>query len=60
MLVVEAASGQSELQQDSYFLQAAMGWINGEALDQHSVFRPVLVKPEELASISLSDFRAAS
>lgn len=58
VLVVEAASGQSELQQDSYFLQAAMGWINGEALDQHSVFRPVLVKPGELASISLSDFRA--
>lgn len=33
VLVVEGAAGQSELQQDSFFLQAAMGWVNGEAMD---------------------------
>lgn len=58
VLVVEAATGQPELQQDAYFLQTAMGWVNGEALEQHSVFRPVLVKPEDMASIPLADFRA--
>ncbi len=58
VLVVEAAAGQAELQQDSFFLQAAMGWVNGEALEQHSVFRPVLVAPEELESIGLADYRA--
>lgn len=58
ILVVESAAGQTALQQDSYFLQAAMGWVNGEALEQHSVFRPVIVAPEELDSISLTEFRA--
>ena len=58
ILVVESAAGQAALQQDSYFLQAAMGWVNGEALEQHTVFRPVIVAPEELDSVSLTEFRA--
>lgn len=58
VLVVEGAAGQAELQQDSFFLQAAMGWINGEALEQHSVYRPVTVRPEDLETTSLANYRA--
>lgn len=58
VLVVESATGQAELQQDSFFLQAAMGWVNGAPLEEHSVFRPVVVSPEELTSIGLSEYRA--
>ena len=58
VLVIEGAAGQAELQQDSFFLQAAMGWINGEAMDQHSVYRPVTVSPDQLEGMSLSGYRA--
>ena len=58
VLVVEGAAGQAELQQDAYFLQAAMGWINGEALEAHSVYRPVTVSPDQLEGMSLAGYRA--
>ena len=58
VLVVESAIGQAELQQDSFFLQAALGWVNGAALEEHSVFRPVVVAPDDLISIGLSEYRA--
>ena len=58
VLVVDGAIGQAELQQDAFFLQAAMGWINGEALESHSVYRPVIVGPDDLAQINLAEFRA--
>ena len=58
VLVVESAGQQSELQQDAFFLQAAMGWINGEAMDQHSVYRPVTISPDQLESASLHGYRA--
>ncbi len=58
VLVVESAPGQAELQQDAFFLQAAMGWVNGEAMDQHSVYRPVTITPEQLEGTSLSSYRA--
>ncbi len=53
VLVVEGAAGQAELQQDAFFLQAAMGWMNGEAMEAHSVYRPVVVSPEQLEGMSL-------
>lgn len=58
VLVVEGAAGQAELQQDAFFLQAAMGWINGEAMDTHSVYRPVTVSPDQLEGMSLVGYRA--
>jgi len=58
VLVVEGAAGQAELQQDSFFLQAAMGWVNGEAMEAHSVYRPVTVSPDQLEGMSLSGYRA--
>ena len=58
VLIVESASEQPEVLRDSFFVQTAMGWIDGEALEQHSVFRPVIVAPEDLESIALAEFRA--
>ncbi len=58
VLVVEGAAGQTELQQDSFFLQAAMGWVNGEAMEAHSVYRPVTVSPDQLEGMSLAGYRA--
>jgi len=58
VLVVESAAGQAELQQDAFFLQAAMGWINGEAMEAHSVYRPVTVSPDQLEGMSLAAYRA--
>ena len=58
VLVVEGAAGQAELQQDAFFLQAAMGWVNGEALEAHSVYRPVTVSPDQLEGMNLAGYRA--
>lgn len=58
VLVVDGAQGQAELQQDAFFLQAAMGWINGESLESHSVYRPVTVVPDDLERMNLAEFRA--
>lgn len=56
VLVIESASGQPEILQDSFFVQTAMGWIEGEAMEQHGVFRPVIVAPEDLETIALAEF----
>lgn len=58
VLIVESAPNTGAMQQDSFFVQAALGWINGEPMERHSVFRPSTVTPEELESIELSEFRA--
>lgn len=58
VLVVEGSAGQAEMQQDSFFLQAAMGWVDGEAMDEHSVYRPVTISPEQLEETSLNSYRA--
>lgn len=58
VLVVESSPGQGALQQDSWFLQAAMGWVQGEAMEEHSVFRPTTVSPAELEAVRLSEYRA--
>jgi hypothetical protein len=58
VLVIESASEQPEILQDSFFVQTAMGWIEGEAMEQHGVFRPVIVGPEDVETIALAEFRA--
>jgi hypothetical protein len=58
VLVVESNGGKAEMQQDAFFLQAAMGWINGEAMEAHSVYRPVTVSPDQLEGMSLGGYRA--
>ncbi len=58
VLVVEGSPGQSEMQQDAFFLQAAMGWVNGEAMETHSIYRPVTVTADELENLNIGGYRA--
>lgn len=58
VLLIESAADQPSIHQDTFLVQAAMGWQDGAPLEQHSVFRPVVVAADELESITLSEFRA--
>ena len=57
IVIVENAFDLAEMQQDSYFVQAALGWIDGEPLDDTSIYVPMLVSPDELATLDLSSQR---
>ncbi|MCG8650569.1 MAG: BatA domain-containing protein [Pirellulales bacterium] len=57
IVIVEDAFELAEMQQDSYFVQAALGWIDGAPLDDKSVYVPTLVSPAELATTDLSHQR---
>jgi hypothetical protein len=58
VLVVENSPDLAELQRDAFFVQAALGWDDAEALDQHGVFVPRLVTSEQLERLDLDDYRA--
>jgi len=57
VVIVENSDDLGEFQQDSYFVQAALGWIDGKALEGNSLYVPTVVSPDELASIGLSKQR---
>lgn len=57
IVIVEESFDLAEMQQDSYFVQAALGYVNGEALEARSIYRPTLMAPEELATADLSKQR---
>lgn len=57
IVIVENAFDLAEMQQDAYFVQAALGYVNGEQLEASSIYVPTLVSPDELASIDLSKQR---
>ncbi|MGE0761051.1 MAG: BatA domain-containing protein, partial [Pirellulaceae bacterium] len=58
VLLVEDASGYTEIQQDTYLIRAALGHIEGETRDGwHAVFEPRTVAPDQLDTIRLEDFR---
>ena len=54
IVIVEGSFELSEMQQDSYFVQAALGWIDEKALDGASIYSPTLVSPDELATLDLA------
>ncbi|EMI17560.1 signal peptide protein [Rhodopirellula maiorica SM1] len=57
VVIVENAFELAEMQQDSYFVQAALGWIDGVPLSDNSIYVPTLVSPAELATMDLSQQR---
>lgn len=57
IVIVEDAFELAEMQQDSYFVQAALGWINGDPLDHTSIYVPTLVSPDELGTVDLASQR---
>lgn len=58
VLLVESAPQLAELQRDAFFVQAALGWIDGEPLDERSVYVPTLIRPERLTRLDLTEYRA--
>lgn len=58
IMIVENAFEYAEMQQDSYFIQAALGWIDGEPLGDQSIYVPTLIPGEQLANADLSLQRA--
>tara|TARA_R110002073_G_scaffold335615_1_gene528120 strand:- start:1851 stop:4232 length:2382 start_codon:yes stop_codon:yes gene_type:complete len=57
VVIVENAFELAEMQQDSYFVQAALGWIDGVPLSDNSIYVPTLVSPSELPTMDLSQQR---
>jgi hypothetical protein len=58
VLLVESAADLAGIQQDSFFLKAALGWIDGEPLDEKAIYTPTLIEPEDLARADLKRHRA--
>lgn len=58
VLIVDANLHQAGLQQDSLFLQTALGWVDGERVDQSSVFVPTVIDLTQFAHMDLSSYHA--
>lgn len=59
ILLVEGAGQLAEMQRDAFFVQAALGRIEGEEdSDWQAVFEPRMVTPERLETIDFDEFRA--
>jgi hypothetical protein len=58
VLLVESARDLAEMQQDSFFVQAALGWVDGEPLGEREVHVPEQVHPDQLDRMDLSSQRA--
>ncbi|MEQ9409191.1 MAG: BatA domain-containing protein [Fuerstiella sp.] len=58
VLVVEGSPGRAEMQQDAYFVQAAMGYRDGEPLLMPGVHYPDRISPAALERSDLSGYPA--
>ena len=58
VLVVESSPSAAEVLQDAFFVQAALGWVDGEPLPTQGVYVPSLVTPEQLERTELNEYRA--
>lgn len=57
VLLVESSPQLAELQRDAFFVQAALGWIDGEPLADRGVHVPVSVSTD-LSRVDLDSYRA--
>lgn len=58
VLIVESASDLEDVEQDAFFVQAALGWIDGERVEQSSVFVPKTVSLLQLMRMDLAPYHA--
>lgn len=58
IVLVESAPDLAEMQRDSFFVQAALGWLDGESLDERGVHAPTLMEPARLERTDLQSYRA--
>ncbi|NQV24195.1 MAG: BatA domain-containing protein [Rhodopirellula sp.] len=58
IILVESAPDLAEMQRDAFFVQAALGWLDGESLDERGVHAPTLMEPARLERTDLQKYRA--
>jgi hypothetical protein len=58
IVLVESAPDLAEMQRDAFFVQAALGWLDGESLDERGVHAPTLMAPARLERTDLQAYRA--
>ena len=58
VVLVESAPDLAEMQRDAFFVQAALGWLDGESLDERGVHAPTLMEPARLERTDLREYRA--
>lgn len=58
VLIVGNTAGLAAIQQDGYFVQAAMGYPGGEPQATRGVHQPEVVSPDALSRIDLGSYRA--
>ena len=55
VVLVESAPDLAEMQRDAFFVQAALGWLDGESLDERGVHAPTLMEPARLERTDLRE-----
>lgn len=58
VLVVEGTPGGAELQRDAFFVETALGWIDGMPGSANTVYAPTAVEPDRLEHLDLAEFHA--
>ena len=58
ILLVEGAVDYADLQRDSFFVEAALGYIDGESIAEHTAFSPTMIDLERFEYVNLNDFHA--
>ena len=58
IILVESAPDLAEMQRDAFFVQAALGWLDGESRDERGVHAPTLMEPARLERTDLQSYRA--
>ena len=58
IMLAESNPNLAELQRDAFFVQAALGWIDGQPLEARSVYVPRQIAPQDLAFVELNDQHA--
>ncbi|MCA8995419.1 MAG: BatA domain-containing protein [Planctomycetaceae bacterium] len=58
VLLVEGSPELADLQRDAFFVEAALGWVDGERKIERGVYLPTVVTPDRLSFLDLSEFQA--
>lgn len=58
IVLLEDSPQLAEMQQDAFFVQAALGWLDGQPLADRGAHRPLLVDSERLERMDLTGRRA--
>ncbi|MGB7342977.1 MAG: BatA domain-containing protein [Pirellulaceae bacterium] len=56
ILVVESQWELADTQQDSFFVRAALGWLNDQSQAGNSIYKPTIVSDQKLDTVKLNDF----